>query len=164
MATPAMSRVVEREVLVFRSMWKSVTIWNLVTPLMYLGAMGLGLGGLVDSKSGGVGGLTYLEFVTPGLMAASAAMAASGESLWPVMLGTKWQRHFHATVASPITAGDVYGGLVLWIGVRAAASMAAFLAVAALLGGVPSLWGCWPSRPPCSARWRSPPRWRRSRR
>src|SRR5256885_2809120 len=112
-----MIRVVEREALVFRAMWKSVTIWNLVTPLMYLGAMGLGLGGLVDSRSGHVSGLTYLEFVAPGLMAASAVQAAGGESLWPVMLGTKWQRHVHATVSSPVSAGDLYGGFVPWIAV-----------------------------------------------
>jgi lipooligosaccharide transport system permease protein len=74
-------------------------------------------------------------------MAASAVQAAGGESLWPVMLGTKWQRHFHATVASPVSAGDLYGGFVLWIAVRAALSMAAFLLIAALLGGVPSVWG-----------------------
>src|SRR5436305_15164031 len=126
-----MIRVVEREALVFRAMWKSVTIWNLVTPLMYLGAMGLGLGGLVDSKSGGVSGLTYIEFVPPGLMAASAAMAAAGESLWPIMLCTTWQRHFHATEASPITAPDLYCSVVLWITIQAPLTWAPSLAVAA---------------------------------
>ena len=48
---------------------------------------------------------------------------------------------FHATVATPITPGELFGGYVLWIALRATLSAAAFLLVAALLGAVPSAWG-----------------------
>ena len=58
-----------------------------LSPLLFLAAMGLGLGDLVNKGSGGVDGVDYLVFVTPGLMAASAMMQASGESLWPVLVG-----------------------------------------------------------------------------
>ena len=103
--------------------------------------MGLGLGGLIDERHGAVAGLDYLTFVAPGLLAASAMQTAAGESLWPVMAGTKWVRTFHAMVTTPLGARDVYGGLIVWTAVRVALSATAFLAVAALLGGVPSLWG-----------------------
>ena len=45
---------------------------------------------------------------------------AAGESLWPVMAGTKWIRIFHAMVATPVGPSDVFLGVVTWTGVRAA--------------------------------------------
>lgn len=141
MATPPLLRVVEREARVFRRFWRGAVIWNFVTPVLFLGAMGLGLGGLVDASHGTVEGLTYIQFVAPGLLAATAMQAAAGESLWPVMLGTKWQRTFHAVVSTPIRAAELQRGFLVWIGVRATVSMSAFLVVAALVGGVPSAWG-----------------------
>jgi lipooligosaccharide transport system permease protein len=77
----------------------------------------------------------------PALLAASAMQTAAGESLWPVMAGTKWVRTFHAMVATPVGAADVYSGFVLWTALRVCLSSAGFLIVAALLGGVPSAWG-----------------------
>jgi lipooligosaccharide transport system permease protein len=88
-----------------------------------------------------VGGLSYLDFVAPGLMAATSMQGAVGASLWPVMSGTKWTRTFHAMVATPVEAGDVYAGVVLWTASRAAMGTTIFLVVAALLGAVPSVWG-----------------------
>src|SRR4051794_12643629 len=136
-----MLRVVEREARVFRRVWRGSVIWNFITPILFLSAMGVGLGGLVDAHQGSVSGLTYIEFVTPGLLAATAMQAASGESLWPVMLGTKWQRTFHAVVATPVRAAELQRGFLAWIAVRGMVAMTAFLIVAALLGGVPSAWG-----------------------
>ena len=141
MATSPTMRVVEREARIFRRFWRGSVIWNFVTPVMFLGAMGVGLGGLVDKHQGNVSGLTYIQFVAPGLMAATAMQAAAGESLWPVMLGTKWQRHYHGIVATPVRADELQRGYLAWIAVRATVSMAAFLVVAALLGGVVSGWG-----------------------
>ena len=48
--------------------------------MLYLAAMGIGLGDLVEQHSGTVDGLTYLEFVAPGLLVASAMQLAAGES------------------------------------------------------------------------------------
>jgi lipooligosaccharide transport system permease protein len=139
--TPAVLRVVEREARVFRRLWRGSVYSSFLTPVLFLAAMGVGLGGLIDERNGAIGGLDYLTFVAPGLLAASAMQTAAGESLWPVMAGTKWVRTFHAMVATPVGASDVYGGFIVWTAVRVAMSASAFLAVAALLGGVPSLWG-----------------------
>ena len=103
--------------------------------------MGLGLGGLVDSHTGKVAGLTYLDFVAPGLLVASAMQIAANESMWPVLGAVKWVKNFYATVATSITAGELVVGYVLWITLRAVLGSAAFLLVAALLGAVPSAWG-----------------------
>ena len=141
MATTPVMRVVEREYLVWRRLWRASVFSAFVTPVLFLAAMGLGLGGLVKKGSGTVDGVSYLEFITPGLMAATAALMAAGESLWPVMGGVKWMRTYHAAVATPISATDVFGGHLVWVAFRVTLSATVFLAVAAVLGGVLSVWG-----------------------
>jgi lipooligosaccharide transport system permease protein len=134
------ARVFEREARVFSKLWRGSVFSSFVTPVLYLGAMGLGLGGIVDARNRSVGGLSYLAFVTPGLMAAGAVQSASGESLWPVLSGFKWMRHYHAMSAAVPRPGDIYDGVVAWLGCHVAISSSAFLVVAALLGGVHSGW------------------------
>ena len=134
-------RVVEREWLVWRRLWRASVFSAFVTPVLFLAAMGLGLGGLVQKGTGNVDGVSYLEFITPGLMAASAALMAAGESLWPVMGGVKWMRTYHAAVATPITATDVFAGHLVWVAFRVTLAATVFLGVAAVLGGVISVWG-----------------------
>jgi lipooligosaccharide transport system permease protein len=136
-----MLRVVEREWRVYRRLWRGNAASMFLNPLLFLAAMGLGLGGLVDENSGRVAGVTYLEFVAPGLMAASAVQLAAGESLWPVMAGVKWIRFFHGIVATPIKATEVFGGFVVWTAIRTMLGATVFLGVAALMGAVPSWWG-----------------------
>jgi len=128
-------RALERELLVYVRTWRGYAFSSVVQPLLFLGAMGIGLGGLVDR---GAGGVEYVVFVTPGLLAASALMTAGAESLWPVMGGVKWMGQFNSMVATAMTPGDVYGGLVLGLAVRALVSAAIFLVVAAALGGATS--------------------------
>jgi lipooligosaccharide transport system permease protein len=140
-ALPGMLRYTEREARVWSRLWRGSVFSGIVTPILFLGAMGLGLGGLVDENAGTVDGLDYLTFVTPGLLAASAAQNASGASLWPVMAGMKWMRIYHAAVATPLRPSEVYGGYLAWQALFIGINAIPFVVVAALLGGVPSAWG-----------------------
>lgn len=140
MPAPPVLRIVEREARVFRRLWRGTVFSSFVQPLLFLAAIGIGLGELVDTGSGDVDGLSYLEFVTPGLLAASAVLLATPESLWPVMAGHKWIQNYHAMTATPVRPVDVFGGHVVWIMLRATMSATAFVVVAAVLGGVPSPW------------------------
>ncbi len=131
-------RALERELLVYARTWRGSAFSSFVQPMLFLGAMGLGLGGLVDDGGVAVAGGDYLAFVTPGLLAASALMIAAGEALWGVMGGVKWMGQFNSMVATSMTAGDVFGGLVLSNGVRTGVAAAVFLVVGVILGGVTS--------------------------
>lgn len=141
MATPTALRVVEKEWVAWRRLWKASVFQATISPLLFLAAMGLGLGDLVNKGSGGVDGVDYLVFVTPGLMAASAMMQGAGESLWPVLGGVKWMRTYHAAVSTPVSAGALFAGHLVWTCLRVLLSATVFLVVAAILGGVPSAWG-----------------------
>jgi lipooligosaccharide transport system permease protein len=133
--------MVEREALVFRRLWLGTVFTSLLAPVLFLAAMGVGLGTLIDQHAGGAGGVDYVAFITPGLLAASATMVAAGESMWPVMGGMKWMRTMHAMVATPMSPTDVYLGHVIWAAIRTLISATAFIAVATLFGGVISPWG-----------------------
>jgi lipooligosaccharide transport system permease protein len=134
-------RVAEREARVWRRFWHTSVLTGVLVPLLFVGAMGGGLGGLVDESRGTVDGVSYLVFVTPGILAATALQSATGSSLWPIMGGLKWTRTFHAAAASPVSPGEVYLGYLVWTGARLALNAALFVLVAALLGAIPSPWG-----------------------
>jgi lipooligosaccharide transport system permease protein len=136
-----MVRVVEREFHVYRRMWRGLVFSTFLSPILFLAAMGVGLGGLIDDSSGGVEGMSYIDFVAPGLLVAASAQIAAAEAMWPVVAGVKWMRFYHGIVATPIRAADVFGGFVLWQTIRTMFSASVFLVVAALLGGIPSAWG-----------------------
>jgi lipooligosaccharide transport system permease protein len=133
-------RIVEREARVYRRLWRGSVFSTFVIPLLFLLAMGRGIGGLVDQRNVAVAGLSYLHFVTPGLLAGMAMQSSAPAALWPVMAGFKWVGFFNGIVSTPVRAADVFQGYVLWVVIRASAAATAFVAVAALLGGVMSPW------------------------
>jgi lipooligosaccharide transport system permease protein len=140
-ALPPVLRIVERDLRVFARLWHAFAFSTFVMPVLFLAAMGVGLGGLIDDRPGSVQGLSYLHFVTPGLLVAAVMQQAAGESLWAVLGGIKWDGRFIAMVASPLRARDVYVGSLAWPVLRGVATSAVFLLVATLLGGVVSPWG-----------------------
>ena len=113
--------------------------------------MGLGLGGLIDANNTSVDGLTYLQFVAPGLMAATAMQLAAAEShvaghgrhASGSASTTPWWRHRSGP-------SDIFDGHLGWQAMRLAMGGAAFLIVAAILGALASPLGdASPSPPPC---------------
>jgi lipooligosaccharide transport system permease protein len=140
-ARHAVLRYVEREARIWRRLWRGSVFSGLVSPVLFLGAMGLGLGGLVDRRTTDVGGVDYLTFIAPGLLAASAMLNAAGGALWPVVSGHKWMGHYRAATATPLRPADVYAGYLGWLGIHTALHAVPYVAVAALVGGVPSPWG-----------------------
>lgn len=116
MTAPAV-RAWESHFLLYRTIWKSNVMGAFFQPFLYLLGMGLGVGALVDRGNDSeslLDGLTYFQFLAPGLLATTAMMICSQEAMWPVMGGFKWMKTFHAQAATPLSPGDVLGGLALW--------------------------------------------------
>lgn len=133
-------RVVEREARIYGRLWKSSVFTYFVGPAMYLAAMGLGLGGLIEDNGGFTGEVSYLQFVAPGLLAATTMQTAAADSLWPIMGGLKWMRFFHAMAATPLSPAQIVAGELAWSSIRVAMSATIFLIVAAVLGALASPW------------------------
>ena len=65
-----------------------------------------------------MGARAYLQFVAPGILAATAMQTGAGESMYPVLGAMKWQRQYYAMLATPLTVRDVYLGHLIWVGTR----------------------------------------------
>ncbi len=129
-------RVMETQGRAYRRIWRGSVITTFLNPVMYLAAMGVGLGVLVDDGTGAeaLEGFEYLTYLAPGLLAASTMMTGAGDGAWPVMAGIKWQRHYEAILATPVNVRDLVSGHLLWVSVR-------LLMVSVIFGFVMILFG-----------------------
>jgi lipooligosaccharide transport system permease protein len=125
----------------YRRTWRGSIYSSVLNPLLYLGAMGLGLGKLIDQHgTASLGGVSYLTFLAPGLLAAAAMQTGVGESTYPVLASVKWVKTYQAAVSSPLRPADVYRGHLLFVTLRLTMNCGIFIAVAAALGAVQSAW------------------------
>jgi lipooligosaccharide transport system permease protein len=125
----------------YRRTWRGSIYSSFLSPVLYLGALGLGLGMLVDKHGmARLGGVSYLAFLAPGLLAASGMQTAVGESTYPVLGSVKWNKTYFAAVASPLRPADVFHGHLLFTTLRLIMNCGVFLTVAAAFGAVRSPW------------------------
>jgi lipooligosaccharide transport system permease protein len=126
---------------VYRRIWRSSVYSSVLGPLFFLGAMGFGLGSLVNKHAAaGLGGVSYLAFVAPAILAAQAMQTAMSESTFPVYGAVKWNRMYIAARATPLRPADIFRGHQLFIVIRLAMNSAVFLAIAAAFGSIRSAW------------------------
>ncbi|WP_435199105.1 ABC transporter permease [Janibacter sp. GS2] len=125
---------------VYRRTWQGSLFSRFASPVLFLLAMGLGLGSLVDGASGGVDGVPYLAFVAPGMVAVQAMMVAVSESTYPVYGLFTWNRMYHSMLATPLTVSDLLLGHLVVVAVQGGIATAAFVLVAALFGSFSSWW------------------------
>ncbi|MGI9528596.1 MAG: ABC transporter permease [Acidimicrobiia bacterium] len=119
MATPIPLRVVEAEARIYRRTWRGSVFTSFLNPVLYLLAMGVGLGTLVDaSLPEGLEDISYLTFLAPGLLVATAMQTGAGEGAWKVMAAIRWQKTWKARLATPIGVHQLLAGHLLWSGVR----------------------------------------------
>jgi len=118
----------------YRRTWRGSAISSLVTPVLFLTAMGVGLGNYVHGGSGQVEGVRYAVFLAPGLLAAWAMDTALLETTWPVMGAIKWHRIYYAMLATPLTVTDVLLGHLAFVVLRIVLVSIAFTVVTALFG------------------------------
>lgn len=133
-------RVIEAGARIYLRTWKGSAVTAFLNPVLFLAAMGFGLGSLVDGGAAArtLGGFTYVEFLAPGLLAAAAMQTGAGEATWPVMAGIKWTKTYHAALATPIGVSDLVSGHLVWGGVRCLLSSLAFVVVMVGFGVAPT--------------------------
>jgi lipooligosaccharide transport system permease protein len=130
-----MARVLEHRALQYRRTFRASIFSSFGIPVLFLTAMGLGLGGYVDqSADSALHGLTYLQFLAPGLLAATVMQTGSFEATFPILGGLQWNKIFHAMFATPIRPADIVYGNVAWIAFRLSLVGAVFGAVIVAFG------------------------------
>lgn len=142
MSSPAhprstIGRVFEHRLVQYRRTYRATIFTSFLSPVLFLTAMGIGLGGYV-SNSSSLGGVPYLVFLSPGLLAATAMQASSFESTYEIMGGLVWNRIFHAMYATPITPRDIALGNLLWIATRMTLVSTIFVLVIVVFGAAQS--------------------------
>lgn len=126
-----------------RTMFKFVWIILAVTilnPLLYLISIGVGVGSLISHKVGphGMDGVSYLTFIAPALLAASAIQAAQDEVTFPTFQGFKWSRIFYGINATPQTGSSIAAGVFLAAMVRTVFGVAVYSALLYVFGAMSS--------------------------
>jgi lipooligosaccharide transport system permease protein len=122
----------------YRRVWRGTAVSSVVTPVVYLLALGVGLGRYIGEISFGHQTYDYLECVAPGLLAATTMQIAAFEASWPVLSAIKWTRQYHAMLATPLRITDVVFGHQAFIALRMLATAAVYFAVIAAFGGIES--------------------------
>lgn len=115
----------------------AVTILN---PLLYLISIGVGVGTLISNNMGphGIDGVSYLTFIAPALLAASAIQSAQDEVIFPTFQGFKWSRIFFGMNATPQTGSSIAGGVFLAAMVRTVFGVSVYSGLLYLFGAMNS--------------------------
>jgi lipooligosaccharide transport system permease protein len=129
-----------RDLDVYLKTWKVNLVPPLIEPVLYLLAMGFGLGALVPA-----GGLkdapyitgpiaSYLTWVVPAIIAISVLNSAFFETTYGSFVRMTYQRTFDAIVATPLSVEEVVVGELAWGAVKGLIYGAIVLGVTALMG------------------------------
>ncbi|MDZ5076845.1 ABC transporter permease [Nesterenkonia sp. HG001] len=115
---------------------------SIAQPIMYILAMGLGLGVLVGDRADltAYGAESYLMYIGPAILASTMAMSAGIEFTFPVMEKFKWRRIYYGAQASPLTPTQIASGHILAVCARFGVHGLVFTGVLVAVGATTSPW------------------------
>ena len=126
----------------YKRTWKGSIVTSFASPLFYVLALGVLLGGFVHVSPDKLEGATsYLAFIVPGLIAAQAMQTAVFETTYPVMSAIKWQKSFYAQLASPLEVRDLANAMLVFTLFRVGSTCGVYFLVMAPFGVFESWWG-----------------------
>jgi lipooligosaccharide transport system permease protein len=103
-------RVWQRHFAVYTKLYKSSIVLNFVEPILYLLALGVGLGAFIKD----INGVPYVNFIAPGIIASSSMFAATYECTYGTYVRMALQKTFDAILATPINIDDLIAGELIW--------------------------------------------------
>jgi len=131
-----MFKVWYRDFKVWTRYFTSSFVANLGEPILYLLAIGFGLGRYVASFDG----LSYAEFIAPALVVVSVMNTASFETTFSSYTRMAVQKTFDAIAATPLTFRQIVRGEILWAASKACFSSMVIFGVVAAFGLVKTPW------------------------
>jgi len=104
-------RVWQRNFTVYTKLYKSSSlVFNFVEPVLYLLALGFGLGAFVKE----INGVPYINFIAPGIIASSTMFATASECSYGTYVRMTYQKTFDAILATPVNIDDLVAGELMW--------------------------------------------------
>jgi lipooligosaccharide transport system permease protein len=130
---------------VYRRNFRGTLFMTFFSPILFLGAIGFGLGSLVNTSAAGAGaaggaagvtasggvlaGFGYAAFLAPGLLVATCMQTGGFEATYPIMGRIVWDKVYHAMLATPISVLDIIAGQISWFALRLSLVATAYFAV-----------------------------------
>lgn len=132
-------KITERNFRVWLTYWRSSLVGNFLDPLFMLLGLGLGLGESIKE----IGGMSYIQFIAPGIIASAGMYSATFECTFSTYTRMEPQKTFDSILMTPIMLDDIVAGEILWGAIKGLESSLAILIVMALLpmNLTPSWWG-----------------------
>jgi len=128
--------MVERNLMIYRHTWP-VILAEIVEPMLYLLAFGLGIGCIVGAVPGlRDASITYPRFVAPALLATAAMNGAMNETTFTMYGKLTADKTYESILTTPMSVRAVALGEVGWALLRGALVSTAFLAVVSDFGVV----------------------------
>ena len=127
-------RVLQRHWTVYTKLYKSSFALNFIEPVLYLLAMGMGLGMFVAD----INGQSYIKFIGPGIIASSSMFAAVYECTYGTYIRMTFQKTFDAILATPVNIDDLIAAELAWAAVKSVIYGVTIMIVVALFGIVDS--------------------------
>jgi lipooligosaccharide transport system permease protein len=127
-------RVLQRHWTVYTKLYKSSFALNFIEPVLYLVAMGMGLGVFVKD----INGQPYIKFIGPGIIASSSMFAAVYECTYGTYIRMTFQKTFDAILATPVNIDDLIAAELAWAAVKSVIYGLTIMLVVALFGLVDS--------------------------
>lgn len=129
-------RVWQRDVSVYRKIWKISLLPPLLEPLLYLLAFGVGLSGLVEAMPYRGTSVPFLRFIAPGLLAINIMQNAFFENTYGSFVRMVYQKTFSAILSTPLSAEDVIAGEIVWGATKSVIASGIMMAVISPFGFV----------------------------
>lgn len=127
-------RVWQRNLIVYRRIWKVNFLPPILEPLFYLLAFGVGLGSLIETVSYRGHTATYVEFIAPALLAINMMYNAFFENTYASFVRMYYQKTFDAMLATPLSLDEVITGEIIWGATKSAIATGLMLTVVSLFG------------------------------
>ncbi|MDA8343879.1 MAG: ABC transporter permease [Thermaerobacter sp.] len=125
-----------RNFLAWRKFWRSSILLNFGEPLTNLLALGLGLGAYVTVMQG----VSFLQFIAPGLLAVTSMNAVTFDSGFEGYDRLNSNGVYQSMMTSPLTVPEIVAGEYLWEATRSLLYGAVFFVVVLAFGLVHSAW------------------------
>lgn len=127
-------RVWQRNLVVYRKIWKINFLPPIFEPLLYLLAFGVGLSVFIEHVPYRGRQISYVQFIAPSLLAVNIMYNAFFETTYASFVRMYYQKTFDAILATPLSLEEIITGEIVWGATKSVIATALMLAVVSCFG------------------------------